>query len=149
MRPFGNDDAMPIKLLTVAEADALGIPRVTWVIGSVPARKSGKSPPSATSPTKPHPTNPEGAEPPAEAPLKLTPAAQGTLPYVVDGGPDGRMIVEILIAGRDGDPASAQLQAMRNAGYVEEGAQPPKDRPRQAKITGAGRKALKCPAPAI
>jgi hypothetical protein len=51
---------MPIKLRTVAEAVALGIPRVTWVIGSVPARKSGKSPPSATAPTKPHPINPEG-----------------------------------------------------------------------------------------
>jgi len=140
---------MPIRLLTVAEADALRILRVTWVIGRVPARKSGKSPPSATAPSKPHPTNPEGAEPPAEVPLKLTPALRQTLQYVADGGPAGRMIVEVLIAGGGGDPASAQLQAMRNARYLEEDAQPPKHRPRPARITAAGRKALKCPAPAV
>jgi hypothetical protein len=101
------------------------------VIGSVPARKAGKTTPSATAPTKPHPTNPEGTEPPAEAPFKLTPGLRRTLQYVADGGPDGRMIVEILIAGGGGDPASAQLQAMRNVGYVEEDAQPPKPRPRR------------------
>jgi hypothetical protein len=95
---------MPINLLTLSEVEALGIPRVTWVIGSVPGRKSGKSAPSATAPT---------------------------------------------IAGGGGHPASAQLQAMRDASFVEEDAQSPKDRPRQARITAARRKALKCPAPAI
>jgi len=94
---------MPTNLLTLSEADALGIPRVTWVIGSVPARKSRKSP-SATAPT---------------------------------------------LAGGGGHPASAQRQAMRDAGYVEQDAQSPEDRPRQVRITAARRKALKCPAPAV
>jgi hypothetical protein len=94
---------MLTTLLTSSEADALGIPRVTWVIGSVPARKSGKSP-SATAPT---------------------------------------------IAGGGDHPASAQLQAIRDAGLVEEDAQSPKDRPRQARITAAAGKGLKCPAPAV
>jgi len=95
---------MPTNLLTLSEADALGILRVTWVIGSVPARKSGKSPPSATAPT---------------------------------------------IAGGGGHPASAQRQAMRDAGFVEQDAQSPEDRPRQARITAAAGKALKCPAPGV
>ena len=82
------------------------------------------------------------AHKPAQSPPAWTPALHRTLQYVADGGLDGRQIIEILIAAGGGDPASEQLQALRHLGYIEEDAQPPKDRPHTARISATGKKAL-------
>jgi len=118
--PFG--DAMPFKAVSAAEAEADGIPSETWVIGGVPARK---------------PATPVAA-PRQEQALKLTPALRRVLQFIADGGPDGRMLLQVIASG---GRASSQFQALRNAGYVED-AHAPIDQPDRVRVTAAGKKAL-------
>ena len=47
----------PLPLMTLEEMDALGIPRETVVIESVPARRSARFQPSANAITPPGPQN--------------------------------------------------------------------------------------------
>jgi hypothetical protein len=111
---------MPIKQVTLAEWDALGLPRETSVISGVPARKPAT---------------------PAAAPLvlrqgqalKLTPALRRIPQFIADGGPDARMLLQVIATG---GRASSQFQALRNAGYVSI------DQPDRVGVTTAGRKAL-------
>jgi hypothetical protein len=47
---------------------------------------------------------------------KLTPALRRWLDFIAEGGQDGRMVLQITALGAR---ANSQLQALRNAGYVE------------------------------
>jgi hypothetical protein len=69
--------------------------------------------------------------------MKLTPTLRRWLAFVAEGG-QARMVLQITAAG---GRASSQLQALRNAGYVEY-YDPPEGGPDRIRITAAGRSAL-------
>lgn len=70
--------------------------------------------------------------------MKLTPAPRRILEFIADGGYEGRMVLQITASG---GRASSQLQALRNAGYVEY-FDPPEGSPDRISATEAGRAAL-------
>jgi hypothetical protein len=74
---------------------------------------------------------------------KLTPALKRWLAFIADGGERGRMELQITASG---GRAGSQLQALRQAGYVEYVPAPFVTRgrfePDRVRVTEAGRKAL-------
>lgn len=70
--------------------------------------------------------------------MKLTPALRRWLAFVAEGGEQGRMVLQITASG---GRASSQLQALRNAGYLEY-YDAPEGGPDRIRITTAGRGAL-------
>jgi hypothetical protein len=78
-----------------------------------------------------------------ETASKLTPALKRWLAFIADGGERGRMELQITASG---GRAGSQLQALRQAGYVEYVPAPFVTRgrfePDRVRVTEAGRKAL-------
>jgi hypothetical protein len=70
--------------------------------------------------------------------MKLTPALRRWLAFVGEGGEQGRMVLQITASG---GRASSELQALRNAGYLEY-YDAPEGGPDRIRITAAGRSAL-------
>jgi hypothetical protein len=70
--------------------------------------------------------------------IKLTPALRRVLEFIASGDEHGRMMLQVAASG---GRASSQLQALRNAGYVEYH-DPPEGGPDRIRITAAGRSAL-------
>ena len=70
--------------------------------------------------------------------MKLTPTLRRWLAFVAEGGEQGRMVLQITASG---GRASSQLQALRNAGYVEH-YDPVEGGPDRIRITTAGSSAL-------
>ena len=69
--------------------------------------------------------------------MKLTPTMRRTLQFIADGRERGRMILQITASG---GRAGSQLQALRNAGYLEYCGEP--SEPDRIRITAAGLAAL-------
>jgi rhodanese-related sulfurtransferase len=68
----------------------------------------------------------------------LTPALRRVLDFIAGGEERGRMVLQVTASG---GRASSQLQALRNAGYVEY-YDPPEGGPDRIRITAPGRGAL-------
>ena len=68
----------------------------------------------------------------------LTPALRRVLEFIAGGEERGRMVLQVTASG---GRASSQLQALRNAGYVEY-YDPPEGGPDRIRITTAGSSAL-------
>jgi DNA-binding MarR family transcriptional regulator len=72
--------------------------------------------------------------------LKLTPGLKRWLEFIAGDPERGRMLVQITASG---GRASSQLQALRNAGYVEYCEDPENSTaPERVRLTAAGQKAL-------
>jgi hypothetical protein len=79
-----------------------------------------------------------GIAPEAGMTLKLTPGIRRWLEFIAGDSERGRMVVQVTASGGRAFP---QLQALRNAGYVEY-YDPPEGGPDRIRITTAGRTAL-------
>jgi hypothetical protein len=75
--------------------------------------------------------------------IKLTPALRRVLEFIAGGEERGRMVLQVTASG---GRASSQLQALRNASYVEY-YDTPEGGPDRIRITTAGRGALTDQAP--
>ena len=75
-----------------------------------------------------------------EMTLKLTPALKRSLEFIARGGEHGRMVLQITASG---GRASSQLQALRNAGYVEYWDDPDNPTgPDRVRVTESGKRAF-------